>query len=135
MAEPITDSDERDGCDGIEPVSVDVPASVEHIAGGCDVPAECSSEEDTDPSETPEQGIRDWVESIDPSEFATPITEEFFMRWEALGMPELDSDTLYEFSGTPEETHAAARALDRWELPPKPDTTPRLSAFTDLVLA
>lgn len=135
MAESVVDTDECDGRDGIESVPLDVPTSFEHIAGGCDVSAECSSEEETDHSETTPMTIREWVKSIEPKEFSTPVVEEFFARWEALGLPELDSTTLFEFGGTPEETHAAAlSALDRWDLPPKPDTTPCLSAFTDLVL-
>ena len=60
------------------------------------------------------------------------------MRWDALGLPELNTDTLYQFSGTPEETHAAAlAALDRWQLHEQPepqDETPTLREFTDLVL-
>ena len=135
MAESTVDTDERDGCDGIESVPVDVSSSVEHIAGGSDVPAESSSEEETDPTAETSPGIREWVTSIKPSDFSSPATEEFFVRWDALGLPELDSSTLYEFSGTPEETHAAAlRAIDRWDLPQRPDETPSLSAFTDLVL-
>jgi hypothetical protein len=101
-----------------------------------------SSEEDEPNLDTSEiadpDALRAWVNGIAPSDFVTPATETFFARWDALGMPELDSDALYRFSGTPEETHAAAlAALDTWELPKKPepmDEAPTLRTFTNLVL-
>lgn len=63
----------------------------------------------------------------------------FFSKWDLLSLPAFDGDTLYEFSRGPEEAHAAAvNAIERWKLPPKPepaDSEPRLSSFTDFILA
>jgi hypothetical protein len=140
MAEPDTDTNLSDGCDGECEVPVDVPAGSEHFDGGGAVPAETSESEDTGLAQdtSDPESLRVWVNSIKPADFSAPETEAFFVRWDALGLPELNTDTLYQFSGTPEETHAAAlAALDRWQLPEQPepqDETPTLRAFTDLVL-
>lgn len=141
MAEPGLDTDVDLRCDGECEVCVDVPASPVHIDSSGDVPADSSKEDEPglDTSEIADpDALRAWVEGIAPADFVTPMTEAFFARWDALGMPELDSDALYRFSGTPEETHAAAlAALDTWKLPKKPDPVdegPTLRSFTTLVL-
>ena len=78
--------------------------------------------------------------SKDPDDFTAEHVERFFQLWESSDCPELDSSALYEFSGTPAESHAAAlRAVERWELPETPhkppeDDGPHLASFTTLIL-
>lgn len=79
--------------------------------------------------------LHQWVEAIAPEDFVSSSVEEFFVKWETLGLPAFSSDELYNFSGTPEETHSfALGAVKRWSVPDPDDPTPRLSAFTDLRL-
>ena len=136
MAEPGADTNVDNGRDGVEQVSVDVPASAGDITDGGHTLCGCSSEgsiEEPAAAEEPVRdvdGLRTWVGSINPPEFDSAATESFFVKWEALGLPQVDSDTLYEFSGTPEETHAVAlRAIDRWTAPEPKSEEPRLWSF------
>lgn len=78
-----------------------------------------------------------WLKTIDPDKFNTDLVESFFSKWDLGKNPAISTESLYEFSGTPSETHAAAmKVTTNWIAPDAPapreeSEVPKLSSFTN----